>query len=55
MMRILVVEDEERLVCRLARVLDGEGYATQTVDRSAERGFRSVILCLAFCLQIYRF
>jgi DNA-binding response OmpR family regulator len=31
MMRILIVEDEERLACRLARVLDGEGYAAETV------------------------
>jgi DNA-binding response OmpR family regulator len=31
MMRILVVEDEERLARRLARVLDGEGYAAETV------------------------
>jgi DNA-binding response OmpR family regulator len=31
MMRILLVEDEERLAHRLARVLDGEGYATETV------------------------
>ena len=31
MMRILVVEDEERLARRLARVLDEEGYATETV------------------------
>jgi DNA-binding response OmpR family regulator len=32
MMRILLVEDEERLAHRLARVLDGEGYATETVE-----------------------
>ena len=31
MMRILVVEDEERLALRLARVLEQEGYATETV------------------------
>ena len=31
MMRILLVEDEERLALRLARVLGGEGYATETV------------------------
>ena len=31
MMRILIVEDEERLARRLARVLDGEGYAAETV------------------------
>jgi two-component system OmpR family response regulator len=31
MMRILVVEDEERLARRLAQILDGEGYATETV------------------------
>jgi DNA-binding response OmpR family regulator len=30
MMRILLVEDEERLANRLARVLDGEGYAVET-------------------------
>jgi DNA-binding response OmpR family regulator len=31
MMRILVVEDDARLARRLARVLDGEGYAAETV------------------------
>jgi DNA-binding response OmpR family regulator len=31
MMRILIVEDEERLARRLARVLDGEGYAAEAV------------------------
>src|SRR5215218_3355679 len=31
MMRILVVEDEERLARRLARVLEQEGYAAETV------------------------
>ena len=31
MMRILVVEDEERLARRLARVLEREGYAAETV------------------------
>src|SRR4028118_1329018 len=31
MMRILIVEDEERLARRLAQVLDGEGYAAETV------------------------
>ena len=31
MMRILLVEDEERLAHRLAQVLGGEGYATETV------------------------
>lgn len=31
MMRILVVEDEERLALRLARVLEQEGYAAETV------------------------
>ena len=31
MMRILIVEDEERLAGRLARVLDREGYAAETV------------------------
>jgi DNA-binding response OmpR family regulator len=31
MIRILVVEDEERLARRLARVLGGEGYAAETV------------------------
>ena len=30
-MRILIVEDEERLARRLARVLDGEGYTAETV------------------------
>ena len=30
-MRILVVEDEERLALRLARVLEQEGYAAETV------------------------
>ena len=31
MMRILIVEDEERLARRLVRVLGGEGYAAETV------------------------
>jgi two-component system OmpR family response regulator len=31
MMRILLVEDEERLARRLAQVLGGEGYVTETV------------------------
>jgi DNA-binding response OmpR family regulator len=31
MMRILIVEDEERLARRLAQILDGEGYAAETV------------------------
>ncbi len=31
MMRILIVEDDARLARRLARVLDGEGYAAETV------------------------
>jgi DNA-binding response OmpR family regulator len=31
MMRILLVEDEERLAHRLAQVLGGEGYAAETV------------------------
>ncbi len=30
MMRILIVEDDARLARRLARVLDGEGYAAET-------------------------
>src|ERR687894_3036917 len=31
MIRILIVEDEERLARRLTRVLDGEGYTAETV------------------------
>jgi DNA-binding response OmpR family regulator len=31
MMRILIVEDEERLARRLAQILDGEGHAAETV------------------------
>jgi DNA-binding response OmpR family regulator len=31
MMRILIVEDEQRLARRLAQILDGEGYAAETV------------------------
>jgi DNA-binding response OmpR family regulator len=31
MMRILIVEDEERLARRLAQILGGEGYAAETV------------------------
>jgi DNA-binding response OmpR family regulator len=32
MMRILIVEDDARLARRLARVLDGEGYAAETAE-----------------------
>ncbi len=39
MMRTLVVEDEERLVRRLAQVLSAEGYAAETVgDGRSVRG-----------------